>query len=106
MENLDPINSHQRIEIRDEQQQRKEKVLRGNIIIPKGHTLYVFDPDTLSVAPADVKKENTLDLSRAELGELIKGKIEFDDSKVYFTALNLKNAHRKVNNMLKEYAKQ
>lgn len=82
--------------IQEERQEIKQLELKGDLIVPRGHTVYFVDLPTLIVRRLKYKEESTLDMTRGEVGAIVKGKIEHNDNHIVFTSLNDKNALRKV----------
>lgn len=108
---LDPTNTPVNDEIREERQELRDLKLMGELTVPSGHTVYEYDFKTNKLKPAEYEHTSTLDITRGAMtsdapdampiGTIIKGKIKFDPEKMYFTALNWKNAVRKLNNEMK-----
>lgn len=93
MKELDPPHKE---EIREERQERRELRRIGHLVIPKGHDLWEYNFETKILRKARCMDDSkpTIDTSR---GVIINGKIMFDERCHYLTALNLKNAIRKLN---------
>lgn len=104
MKEFDHLNENLQDEIREERQEIKNIELQGDLYIPRGHTVYFVDLETLIVKRQDYKKEKTLDLTRGEagIGAIIAGKVAHNPMHIVFTALNDKNALRKVKVHVKE----
>lgn len=112
MKELEGKNEKLNDEIREERQEIKELSLMGELQVPRGHTVYEYNNVKKILKKAEYTHTSIMDLNRGAItndgpegkpiGTIIKGKIKFDPDKIYFTALNWKNAVRKLENMLRE----
>jgi hypothetical protein len=86
------------IEIRDEQQQKKEIKLIGRQRKVRGLTLFEYNEVTKALEIAKYKKQDysleSLSLDPSKLK--ISNKVEVNEHCIYFQALNRKNAERKL----------
>lgn len=77
------------------QQQQKEYKFIGYIRRRKGQTLFSFNPDTLELKEVPIeKKEAELDIINRT--ERSSKRASYDPKVIYFFALNIKNAFRKL----------
>lgn len=93
MKELEKLNP---IEIREEQQQKKEIKCIGSQRAVKGLTLYEFNKTTKKIRRAEFKKEDLVLNSLSDKVTLSK-KVVVKENCVYVQALNKSNAMRKIN---------
>ena len=88
------------IEIREEQQQKKELKLIGSLLRRPGQTLFEINLTTGEINPATYKAE-TLELKgireKVNVNLNTRLKVEVKENCYYIQALNKKNAIRKFN---------
>lgn len=95
MKELEKINP---IEIREEEQQRKELKFIGSQRSIKGLTLYEFNLVSKQIKEAEFKKEDLILKSLNDKVSLSK-KVHVKENCVYIQALNKSNAIRKINKL-------
>lgn len=87
-----------KIEIRDEQQQKKEIKLIGRQRKVRGLTLFEYNEKTKELSKAQYKKQDfsleSLSLDPSQLK--ISSKVVVNENCIYFQALNRKNAIKKL----------
>jgi hypothetical protein len=89
------------IEIREEQQQKKEIKLIGSQLRVKGHTLFEFNARTKELSKAMFKTETleiiTISKDKSNINSRLK--VVVNDDCFYIQSLNEKNARKKLSKL-------
>lgn len=76
------------------QKTRTEYKYVGTIRRKRGHTLFSFDPETRKIEPVELQKDVAVGIDG---NPLVSNKVTtFNPKRIYFFALNMRNARKKV----------
>lgn len=99
------IRDKDKLEIKATQEKKDEKTLLGRLSVLPGHKLFEINVDTQEVTEAEFNTMDVLDWNSA-VGKTVKNKsVIKKDRCLYISALNKKNALKKLAKRIKEYQK-
>lgn len=97
----------EKTELHQKQQQKKEYKLIASARHKKGMTLFSYNTHNGDLKPAEYQKESSISLQQAMLiskghGDVTR-KVVIEKDCIYFEALNMANARKKISVMEKQF---